>query len=164
MFILKNISILIVLFTGVFSLSKIENTPPKSSLNLEKINVVEMLSEQEFQCRPSSKIMFYVETALVKKYRGAATIKASVYVLDRASGQSNLLVSENILVPSHKDAFLTYDTVGNGSDKKVLSNGDKIIGSNAQTSYSFSELIKYKAIYTSYLIATNKLLDIQRTI
>jgi hypothetical protein len=162
--ILKKTTAIALLLIGIFSFSKVENTTPKSSLNLEEINVIQTLSSQEMECRPSSELLFYVETKLVKKSRGSSTINASIYVLNRVSGQSNLLANENIVVPFHKDAVLHYDTLPSGCEKIELTNGDKIIGSNTQTPYCFNELINYEAIYNSYNRATNKLLHINRTL
>jgi len=151
----KKIVPVIVLLISVFSFSKMENTTTKSSLNLEQINIIEVLSHQESECRPSSKIMFYVKTSFVKKYRGFNTINASVYILDRVSGQSNLLANENIVIPSYKDAVLQYDAVTSDYEKTVLRNGDIIVGGGTHTSYRFKELIKHEVIYASYRRATN---------
>ncbi|SDS17476.1 hypothetical protein SAMN05216503_2214 [Polaribacter sp. KT25b] len=162
--ILKTISAVALLLIGVFSFSKAEKTTPKSSLNLEEVNITQILSSEEKGCRPSSEVFFYVDTKLVKKSRGCTTINASIYVLDRVSGQSNLLANENIVVPSYKDAVLHYDTIPSTCNKIELTNGDKIVGSEIQTPYCFNELIQYKTIYKSYNNATNKLLHIDRTL
>ena len=161
---LKKITVLALLLIGIFSFSKVEKIAPKTSLNLEQINIIKILSSQDLECRPSSDFQFYVETKLVKKSRGYSTINASIFVLDRVSGNSNLLANENIMVPFHKETVLQYNSEVSDSKNIVLSNGDKIIGSDAQTPYSFNELIKYEVINNSYNRATNQLLRINRAL
>lgn len=155
----KSLALLLILFS---SFSKVEKKRAKATLNFEKINVVEMLSTQEFGCRPSAELTFYVETTLVKKFRGYSTINANVFALNRFSGESSLLANENIIVPSHKDAFLHYDKTKSDCEKTILTNGDRIVGSQTKTKYCFNKLIKHEVIYNSYIRSTNKLLDIQR--
>ena len=111
-----------LLLIVVFSFSKFKETTPKATLNFEKINVVEILSDQEFGCRPSAELTFYVESTLVKKFRGYSTINATVFALNRFSGESSLLASENIIVPFHKDAVLHYDKTKSDCEKTILSN------------------------------------------
>ena len=157
---IKSLALLLILFS---SFSKVEKITAKATLNFEKINVVQILSAQEFGCRPSAELTFYVETTLVKKLRGYSTINASVFALNRFSGESSLLANENIIVPFHKDAVLRYDKTKSECEKTILTNGDKIVGSQINTKYCFNELIKHEVIYNSYIRSTNKLLDIQRT-
>lgn len=161
---LKKIAAITLILIGIFSFSIVENKTPKTSLNLEEINITQILSSQEKGCRPSSEVLFYVDTKLVKKSRGFSTINASIFVLDRVSGQSNLLANENIVVPSYKDAVLHYDLLPSTCNKIELTNGDKIVGSEIQTPYCFNELIQYETIYNSYNNATNKLLHLDRTL
>ncbi len=160
---LKKVALSFVLLIGIFSFSKTKNTT--SSLNLANINVIEELSNQEFECRPSSKFLFYVETKLERKLRGANEVNVNVFIFDRSSGKSNLLTSENILVHSQKDmVLLDFNTTKSQCKKTVLENGDKILGNSKNYSYCFNELIKFKPIYNSYINATNKLLKQQRSI
>jgi hypothetical protein len=161
---LKSISALLILLIGIFSFTSFEKSTPISNLNLDEVDVIQMLSEQEYECRPSSEVMFFVETGLVKKSRGSSTINTSVYVLDRVSGKSKLLANENIIVPTHKDTFLHYDTAISNCEKIELSNGDKTLGSNINAPYCFNELIKYKTIYKSFVRYYNKLLNRDRTL
>ena len=161
---IKKIAVLALLLIAIFSFSKVEKTTPKTSLNLEQINIIKILSSQDLECRPSSDFLFYVETNLVKKSRGYNTINASIFVLDRVSGKSNLLANKNIMVPFLKETVLQHDSEVCDSKKIVLTNGDKIIGSDAYTPYSFNELIKYDVINNSYNRATNDLLYINRTL
>jgi hypothetical protein len=162
---LKRIMALAVILVGIFSFSKREAETVKSSLNLEGINVREMLSKQQFECRPTSDFMFYVEANLVEKVRGANNINAKVYLLNKVSGQKKLLASENVQINKFKGAIAIQS---HKTDKEfktfVLGNGDKIIGGSVKTTFSFDELIKYEAIYNSYIKSTNKLLKLERTI
>lgn len=159
---LIKVTVLAALIISVFSFSKMKHK--KTTSNLSNIDIIKTLTNQEYGCRPSSEVMFYVETKLVKKSRGSNTINASIYVLDRASGQSNLLANENIIVPNYKDAILDFDTTTKNGDVLELTNGDKTVGSKIIAPYGFNQLIKYKNLYTSYLKSSNKLLHKNRTI
>lgn len=163
---LKKVAALAVILIGIFSFSKKENEPElESSLNLEEINVVEMLSKQQFECRPSSNFMFYVEANLVKKIRGANNINAKVFILDKTSGKKSLLAEENIQVNKFEGAIAIDDhNENNIIIDSILENGDKIIGGSEKAVYAFDELVKYEAIYNSYINATNKLLRLKRSI
>lgn len=158
---LKNNTILFLLLVTLSSFVKVDTNTSK--LNLEKINILEVLSKQNNGCRPSSEFMFYVETKMVKKARGANTINAKIFVLDRFSGVSKLLASENILATSYKkgDVFLHYKTVNKYCGKATLNNGDKIIGTTEKTVYCFNDLVKFEPIYSSYLRAKNDLLKLK---
>lgn len=156
----KKILVLLILLIGIFSFSKPTNIVPKISVT--EFSEIEAVLNNKFECRPSTKMMFYVETSLVKKSRGYNTVNATVYVLDRVSGQSKVLTSENIIIPFHKDAFLQFDKEIADTKKIVLENGDQILDNNSFAPYTFNELIKYDVIYNSYLKATNKLLKINR--
>lgn len=162
---LKKVAALAVVLIGIFAFSTKTTTVPKSSLNLEAINVVDMLSKQQFECRPSSDVMFYVETSIVKKVRGANNINAKVYLIDRASGNKSLLAVENLQVKKFQDAIAIgeHDAI-DGFETSTIANGDKITGSLEKAPYNFEELIKYEAIYNAYVNSTNKLLDLKRTI
>lgn len=156
---LKKSTIILIFLIGTLSFSKKDNEVYNFGLNLKDINVEKILSDSESECRPSSELTFYVESKLVKKYRGYKTIDASIFILDKASGEFNLLANESIIVPFHKDALLDYDIKINKKGSKELINGDKLIGSNSLTPFRFDELIKYDVIYNSYLRSTNKLLN-----
>lgn len=162
---LKKITALAVILIGIFSFSKKENTTVKTALNLENINVVEVLSKQQFECRASSDFIFYVETDLVKKIRGASHINAKVFILDKVSGSKNLLAQENIQVNKFEDSIEIKDH--NSEDafiRSVLKNGDKIIGDSNNTPFAFNELLKFESIYNGYINSTNKLLRLKRSI
>jgi hypothetical protein len=158
---LKNNILFFLLLVTLSSFVKLDNKALK--LNLEKMNVLEILYKENHGCRPSSKFMFYVETKMVKKARGANTINAKIYVLDRFNGFSNLLASENILVPSYEgDVFLEYETLETSCGNTTLDNGDKIIGTTKKVPYCFNDLVKFESIYSSYLKSKNKLLKFKK--
>lgn len=158
---LKKFMALAVILIGIFSFSKKEKKSLETALNLESINVVEMLSKQQFECRPSSDFMFYVETSLVKKVRGANNINAKVFILDKATGQKSLLAQENIQVKKFEDSIEIKDHIFEDS---ILDNGDKIIGGSEKSPYVFNDLVKYESIYNGYINSTNKLLRLKRSI
>jgi len=162
---LKKLAALAVVLVGIFAFSTKTTPLPKTSLNLEAINVVDMLSKQQFECRPSSDVMFYVETNIVKKVRGANNINAKVYLIDRASGNKSLLAVENLQINKFEGSIAIghHDAI-DGFTTSTMVNGDKIIGSLEKAPYSFEELVKHEAIYNAYINATNKLLDLKRTI
>jgi hypothetical protein len=153
---------LTALLIGFSPISKSENITPKSPLNLEEINIIQMLSKQEFECRPSSKLTFYVETALVKKYRGYSTINASICAINRFSGQSNVLANETIIVPTHIDAIIHHTNKLSDCKEITLKHGDKVVGGETSSKYCFNELMENEAIYNSYMRSTNQLLKINR--
>lgn len=68
------------------------------------------------------------------------------------------------MVPFHKEIVLKYESEASNFKKILLTNGDKIIGSDSYKPYSFNELIKYEVINNSYNRATNQLLNINRTL
>lgn len=156
---------LAVILIGIFSFSKKEDTSFKTALNLENINVVEVLSKQQFECRPSSNFIFYVETSLVKKIRGANQINAKVFILDKVSGSKSLLAQENVQINKFKDSIEIKDHNSESAFmSSVLDNGDKVIGGSEKAPYNFNELIKYESIYNGYINSTNKLLKLNRSI
>lgn len=162
---LKKFMALAVLLIGIFSFNKKENKSVETALNLDGINVVEMLSKQHFECRPTSDFMFYVETSLVKKIRGANNINAKVFILDKITGKKNLLAQENIQVKKYEDSIEIEDFDSENAFKSlILENGDKIIGSSEKAPFAFDELVKYESIYNGYINATNKLLKLKRSI
>jgi hypothetical protein len=160
---LKKLILFFLLLIGLFSFYKKNENPIETKSNLSKIDVIDILSNQEHQGRPSSKFLFYVETSLIKKSRGANTIHANVYVLDRASGETNLLASENLFVPLYKDAIsLERNRYISHCGKSVLDNGSEITIEDAKNApYCFSELVQFKSIFRSYTDSKNKLLDLK---
>lgn len=161
---LRKIAALAVVLICVLSFIKKENETFKPALKLEFINIDNVLAEQQFHCRPTSDFAIYVETDLVKKIRGASNINAKVFIVDKISGRKNLLAQENILVKKFEDAIAIKDFSTNNDALSTLDNGDTIIGGSEKGQFTFEELVKYDAIYNSYINATNKLLNIQRSI
>jgi len=163
---LKKFSALAVVLIVILSFSKKEINDVQPTLNLETVNVDKLLIKQKFECRPLADFIFYVETDLVKKIRGASNINAKVYIMDRATGRKNLLAQDNVQIKNFKDAIFLEDdsAINNNLTNLLLENGDKIIGNSDKFPYAFNELIKYEAIYSSYINATNKLLKLNRSI
>ena len=162
---LKKITVLFVLLLTLFSFVKKEINSADIKSNLEEINVINILSKQKYECRPSSKYMFYVEANLVKKVRGANNINAKIFFLDKVSGIKNLLASENIQINKFKGAIaIQQNTSEKAFQTFVLKNGDIIIGDSENAPYSFKELISFESIYNSYVYATNNLLEMKRSI
>lgn len=151
---LKKVLLFFVLIIGVFSFT----TPERDSnkLNLDSIDVNELLSMEASRCRPSSEFMFYVDTETLKKSRGYSTIKADIFIYERATGKFNLLSNNSIIVPNHKEAILDYEIRMHHFDK-TLENGDKVLDNKTVSTYNFNELIEHKTIYHSYLISRSKL-------
>ena len=160
---LKNIAFIAVLLIGILSFSKSDK--PTTTLNIDNINALEILSNQDVSCRPNSEFLFYVESSLVKKSRGFNTVNARIYMMDRETRQYNLLASENVAVPFHKDMIaLDYDIPTRDCEFTALKNGDKIVGNANSGNYCFSELMKNEIVYHSYINSTNKLLHLDRSI
>jgi hypothetical protein len=165
---LKKVMAIAVLLIGFFSFSTEsfgtkDKINPESYLNLEEINIFEMLSKQQFECRPSSEFMFYVETNLVKRMRGANEINAKVYFFDKLFGKKLLLANEIVQIKTFQGAIVNH-TSENVFKPIRLKNGDTIIDTVTKTPYSFIELLQFESIYNSYISATNNLLALKRTI
>jgi hypothetical protein len=159
---LKKMAVIPILSIVFFSFVKKDTNSSKLMSNLEDLKLIELLSKQKYECRPSSEFMFYVESNLIKKSRGANTISANIFVLDRHSGESKLLASENIFIPHYKGAIsLKHDIVASDCEKLVLNNGDEILGSTIKAPYCFNELIQFESINRSYIKSKNKLLNLK---
>lgn len=161
---LKKVAALAVLLVCMLSISKKVKDTTNESLNLDKINVVEVLAQQDVES--TSKFSFQVKTNLIKKIRGASKINAKVFIVDNATGKKNLVSQENIQVKKFEDAIAIKDFSPDSNETKniVLSNGDKIIGGINESPYAFEELVKNETIYNSYVNSTNKLLQLKRSI
>lgn len=149
---------LFVLLIGTFAFSSIEDSSAKKVSNLQDVNVSEIISKQNSSERPID-YQFFVETSLIEKQRGAKTINAKVYLLEKKTGKSAIISNETIVVPNFKDIVLLESELN--SNKKLI-NGDRIIDSKA--TFSLTELIDSEAIYNNYINSTNELLDIKRSI
>ena len=157
--IINKISFLILL-VGIFSFTNIKSE--RSSINLDDIDVIETLSMEEFQCRPSAEFMFFVDTDVVKKYRGYSIVTANIFVLNRKSGSKLNLASENFIIHNNYDSVIQLENFKEGFDKTILSNGDFSISRKSNTPFLFKELINYTGIYNSYINSSNKLLNLNR--
>lgn len=151
---LQRIILLFILIIGVFSF-----TVPENNLNLNRIDVMELLSIEASRSRPSSEFMFYVETEIIKKSRGSSTILASIFIYERATGRYKSLTNNSIVVPHHREAILDYD-VRMKDFRNILENGDMVLESSMNSSFDFNKLIEHKTIYKSYLASRNKLLKV----
>jgi hypothetical protein len=102
---------------------------------------------------------------LVKKSREFNTVNARVYMMDRETGQYNLVASENVAVPFHKDMIaLDYEIPTRDCEFTTPENGDKIVGNSHSGDNCFRELIKNETVYNSYINSTNKLLHLDRSL
>lgn len=159
--ILKIVIPAFILLTVVFSFVKIENNIKE--LDLNSIDVKELLTKNEFECRPSSKYMFYVDTEILKKSRGYSIIKADVFLYERASGTSALIATNNIISPLSKDAIIGYKNELGSPFYKKIKNGDKAFGYKSESLDYFNELMNYKSIYKSFEVSRDKLLSANTT-
>lgn len=160
---LKLTAFFAVLLIGLFSFNKSEKL--NQPLNIDNLNVVEILSSQDLDCRPTSDYLFYVETSLVKKERGFSTVNASIYMKERATGNYSLIASENVAIPFHKGMIsLNYEKASRDCEVVEFENGDIIVGNAQLGDYCFNELIKHEIVFNSYVNSTNKLLGLDRTI
>ncbi len=157
-------STLIVVTISFFNTRNIES--PENLLNLDHIDVENILKNQKFECRPSSDFVFDVQTNILKKIRGGTNINAKIFIVDRITERKILVAQEHILVKNFKDAIGITDYRNVESNLKIteLSNGDKIVRKYNNTLHSFKELLKYDFIYNTYILSTNKLLQLKRSI
>ena len=145
------IIVLLVLSVTIFSFNKKE-TPLVS--NTENLNVIELLSSQKNECRPTSKYSFYVKSELSNDR--TPTVNAKIYMLDRKTQATTLLADEKIKISENETS--------SSEASQFLKNGDLIVGNISKDLYSFKELIKFETIYSSYIKSTNKLLDLKRSL
>ena len=156
---LKNAIALVVLLIGIFAFTSKENTTNQTQLDVNSINVLEILSEQNYECRPSLDYQFYVETDVNEQLRGATSVSTKVYIMEKKSGKTGLLTNETVIVPKFQGTLLLEENSSNNE----LKNGDQIV--NKSTSkFSLKELSEFETIYNSYIKSTNKLLEINRSI
>ena len=155
---LKKILILCLL-GGIFSFTKIDTNTSKNEINLDQIDVIKALNKEYFECRPSSKIMFYVESEVEKKSRGYNVVKANIKVLDRQTGNTKILASQSIIIANNKDAILEIPELADAKSTSVLRNGDILLQNGYFNKYQFNELVKYSSVYNSYVKSTNTLLN-----
>ena len=156
---LKKITALAVILVGIFSFSTSEKNLNQTQLNLADVDVIDVLDTYRFNCRPSEDYFFFVDSDLVKKTRGAKQVNSKIYILERATGKKALLAEENIQISNFDDTVHIVDEAS-----FALSNGDVVFDNEAETPYSFKELMKYQRVYGSYIASTNELLDLDRDV
>lgn len=91
-----------MLLLGIFAFTSKTNTAENSNLDLNTIDVLNVLLEQNTSCRLNSNYSFFVETELVEKVRGASTIEAKVFILEKSTGSIAKISDEIIMVLNFK--------------------------------------------------------------
>lgn len=154
-----------ILLVGIVSFVKLERKSKHSTLDIKKTEVLDILSTHTLYGRPDGNYSFFVETDLIQKVRGAKKVNAKVYIIERATGKTSLLASENVQIQNYPDAISieTHPMVDN-FEVFALENGDKVIGCSSETPFQFRDLMAFDTIYNSYIRATNTLLNIERTL
>ena len=155
---LKKLAALLVLLLGIFAFTSKTNTAENSNLDLNTIEVLNVLLEQNTSCRLNSNYSFFVETELVEKVRGASTIEAKVFILEKSTGSIAKISDEIIMVPNFKGTQL----LENSLSTKKMDNGDEII--ETKSDFSLKSLQKFETINNSYIKSTNNLLNLNRSI
>lgn len=155
---LKKLAALLVLLLGIFAFTSKTNTAENSNLDLNTIDVLNVLLDQNTSCRPNSNYSFFVETELVEKVRGASTIEAKVFILEKSTGSIAKISDEIIMVPNFKGTQL----LENSLSTKKMDNGDEII--ETKSDFSLKSLQKFETINNSYIKSTNNLLNLNRSI
>lgn len=159
---IKNKIPFLIILVGIFSFTSINKDTSK--INFNNIDIIKVLSKEEFQCRPSSEFMFYVESSLLKKQRGFNIVKAEVFILNRSSGDKAVLASEEVIIPNSSETILQFENSISIPSEYLSKNGDFSIKNNSNTPFSLRELIVYNSIYSSYINSTNKLLKLERSL
>jgi hypothetical protein len=127
-------------------------------------NIVKIFSEsKKFECKPSRAFQLQVETDITKRIRGAYNINAKIFIIEISTGDKKLVSQENLQVKKFEGSIISEENKTNKKTSK-LPNGDLILGGSDQTPCEFNNLIKYDAVYYSYINATNKLLNLKRSI
>ena len=155
---LKKLAALLVLLLGIFAFTSKTNTTENSNLDLNTIDVLNVLLEQNTSCRLNSNYSFFVETELVEKVRGASTIEAKVFIIEKSTGSIAKISDEIIMVPNFKGTQL----LENSLSTKKMDNGDEII--ETKSDFSLKSLQKFETINNSYIKSTNNLLSLNRSI
>jgi hypothetical protein len=102
--------------------------------------------------------MFFVETEKLKKYRGYSIIKSNIFLFERATGKSTLLISQKMLLPKHKDIVLGFKENIDSFYLRKLENGDSVFLNDVSINSKFNNLMSYKSVYNSYILSKNKLI------
>lgn len=156
---LKKVLALAVLSVSIFAFTTNENTTETNNLDLTNIDVLEILSKQSLECRPSNEYQFYVETDVNEQLRGATSVNTKIFITEKKSGKTGLLTSETVVVPKFEGTLLLEENTTNTE----LKNGDQIV-KKSSSKYSLKELSEFETIYNSYIKSTNDLLEINRAI
>lgn len=161
---LRKIAALAVILVGIFSFNTAEDNLNQTQLDLANIDVLDVLNTHRFECRPSGDYLFYVDTDLVKKIRGAKKVNSKIYILERATGKKALLAQNEVQIANFDDSIQITDGVTESEQTFALTNGDVVYNNNTNAPYSFKDLMKYERIYGSYIAATNELLELDRSV
>lgn len=154
-----------ILLVGIVSFIDLDQKAEKSTLEINDTEVLDILSTHTLYGRPDGDYAFFVETDLIQKIRGANKVNAKVYIVERATGRTALLASENLQIQNYADAIsIEAEPMLDNFEVFDLENGDKVIGSSTESPFQFKDLITFDTIYNSYIRATNKLLNIERTL
>ncbi len=157
---LKKIASLALILLLALSFNKKEN---KNDLDLLVSNIETIHKFIDFPCKPSRSFQLEVETDITKRIRGAYNINVKVFVIEIATGDKKLVSQENLQVKKFEGSIISKENNTNYKTSK-LPNGDLILGGSENAPCEFNNLIKYDAVYYSYINATNKLLNLKRSI
>ena len=157
---LKKIASLALILLLTLSFNKKEN---KNDLDLLVSNIETIHKFIDFPCKPSRSFQLEVETDITKRIRGAYNINAKIFVIEIATGDKKLVSQENLQVKKFEGSIISEENNTNYKTSK-LPNGDLILGGSENAPCEFNSLIKYDAVYYSYINATNKLLNLKRSI
>lgn len=145
------LSMLCIVILALFSFSKLEKNPAK--FDLEDIDIIDLLTEQKYECRPSESYMFWVDSKVFKETKEANSVNVKIYICDRNSSEKELLAEENIKL-EHYHNLKTMST----ASREILASASKKsnIYNIHKTPYGFYELMKFESIHRSYLISKLK--------
>jgi len=155
----KTAAIALILVLAL-SFSKKENN---NHLDLIVSNIETNGEFIDFPCKPSRSFQLEFETDITKRIRGAYNINVKVFVIEIATGDKKLVSQENLQVKKFEGSIISEENNTNYKNSK-LPNGDLILGGSENAPCKFNNLIKYDAVYYSYINATNKLLNLKRSI
>jgi len=156
----KKITAIALLLVLALSFSKKESN---DYLELNIGNAKTLSELTDFPCKPSRSFQLEVETDITKRIRGAYNINAKVFVIEIATGEKKLVSQENLQVKKFEGSIISEENNFEYKTSK-LPNGDLILGGSENAPCEFNNLIKYDAVYYSYINATNKLLNLKRSI
>lgn len=141
----KTLVVLSVVLVILLSFNRIEK---KATLDLKQVNVMELLTEQEFGTRPTHDYMFYVKTD-IETLAENQIVNAKVYVLNRKTNQESLIAQENLKLTD----FRSIDGMNTESIQNLAKTNTLY-----ETPYNFYELLQFEPIYRNFVDSTKKLL------